>query len=155
MGEGNIFTLCVSPHPGVTPPANRVIPPSGPDRGYPHLSWLGDTPIFPEGLPQGTSHQDWMGVPPVGTGWGTLSSGLDGDTPIGTGCEYPPCQDWMGVSPFHWDWMGVHYSPSHQDWVGYPHSIRTALGDQETEQLHGRKYTSCIHAGGLSCSNLH
>ena len=78
-----------------------------------------------------TPSQVWMGVPHRRSGeQDTPHQGLDGVP--------PPVQDWMGYLPPLWDWME------------YPR-----LG-QETDHhsehlLHGRRYASCVHAGGLSC----
>ena len=91
---------------------------------YPHPSPLGGTPIW---LTGGTPRTE-LGYPP--------KSGLDGvpPPPISTGWGYPlpppPC----------WQWMVIPPSPY-----------------QETEQqteflLHGGRYASCFHAGGLSCT---
>ena len=95
MGEGNIFTLCVSPHPEEYP--HQVLmggTPILPTRGYPILTDRGypilpnrDTPCFPTG---GTPSFLAGGYPilldkgiPIRTGWGTSN----------------PHQDWIGRVP--------------------------------------------------------
>ena len=103
MGEGNIFTLCVSPHldRGGAPnsrsgPGRGVCHPRSRQWGYPIPDLDGGYPI--QGLDRwgtpsqvltrgGTLSQVWMGVPwdtpsPARTGWGTPRPGLDGVTPI-------------------------------------------------------------------------
>ena len=79
-GEGNIFSLCVSPHrrEGVTPVCRW---------GVPHPSWQGVLPCFSTGRGY-----------PIGTGWVYPSSELDGGTPP------PPHWDWMGVPPIGTGW---------------------------------------------------
>ena len=106
MEEGNIFSLCVSSHPGDTPIRWQG--------GYPIRSW-GGTPSFPMGgtpsFLTGVPHPSQWGVPP---------SFLKG-VPQGT---LPHHWDWMGVP--HWDWMGV----PHWDWmeVPPPPPVRTGFG---------------------------
>ena len=69
-----------------------------------------------------------MGVPsPVGTRWGS------------------PCWNWTGVAP-----------PPR---LGLDVSKKKPCPGQETEQqsehlLQGGRYASCVHAGGLSCSEF-
>ena len=97
MGEGNIFTLCVSPHLNqgeVFYPAEgeggTLIP--GQDWGVPPQDWLG-VPLHWDWM--GYPHWDWMGVP---------LSRLDGGSlpPLGMyGNTLPPRRDWMGYP--HWD----------------------------------------------------
>ena len=84
MGEGNIFTLCVSPH----------------------LDWgRGQYPI--PGLDGGGT----LGIPLARTRWGTPRSGLDGGTlpPARTGRGTTPGQDWMGYPSPSQDWMGLSH----------------------------------------------
>ena len=61
MGEGNIFTLCVSPHVGAVPPSAN--------RGYPHQVLMGGPP----------PHQVLTGGPPIlPNGGGVLHPVLTG-----------------------------------------------------------------------------
>ena len=129
MGQGNIFTLCVSPHldGGGRVPLSQVrmgsTPFPGQDggRGYPLPGQDG------EGIP--FLGQDGV-TPPTGTGWFTPSlSGLDGGPPIKVGWGYPQ---------------------SKLD-GGTPNHPPPPSGDRETERLRGARYASCVHAG-LSCS---
>ena len=131
MGEGNVFSLCVSlhldgrgvPHPrgldggGVTPSQVQmgVSHPAdgggGLVEGYLHPADRRGTPI--QDHDRGTWSRTGWWFPPIETEWGT-----------------PPVQDWMGYPP---------YSP-HQE------------TDQHSEHLLcAGWYASCIHAGGLSC----
>ena len=80
----------------------------------------GDVRFLPPGSEGGGGTQVWL----MGGTPSQVRKGLDGGT---------PCQDWMGVPPSRLD--------------GYPHP---PSGDQETEQLRGRRYASCVLAGGLS-----
>ena len=85
----------------------------------------------------------WVGGTPQGT---PPPSGLDGVPPNGTGWGYPPCQDWMGVTPLFRTERGA---PS-------PSLLSHPLSHWETEQksehlLCGGRYASCIYAGELSC----
>ena len=95
--------------------------------------------LSPSGLDGGTPHgSDWMGVTPptVRTGWGNPPPhqllGLDGGIPLlGQDGGTPPfCQEW--ISPIGPGW-------------GNPPSSGMDGG--------GGGYTSCVHAGGLSCCN--
>ena len=91
MGEGNIFTFCVSPHldgggggGGGTTSQVRV-------GGYP-ISGLGSGGYPIPGLARGgTPSQVWLG------GWGTPGQTWDG-VPPGPGTGYPPDMGW-GTPP--------------------------------------------------------
>ena len=91
-GEGNIFSLSVSSHPGGTqlPLGSRgyhILP----NRGYPHSTRPGDTPILPDWgmlpsfptLPKGATPSFMTGgsPSPIRTGWGYTLLGLDGGNP--------------------------------------------------------------------------
>ena len=105
MGEGNIFTLCVSSHfdgeEGWYPhPRSAQVQ----DGGYFHLrSRMAVPPLRIGGTPsqfrtRGMPHQDWMGYPPLGLNEGT------------------PHQEWMDIPSPHWDWMEY----THQDRMSVP-----------------------------------
>ena len=83
------------------------------------------------------------------------------------GQRYPPAvrtQDWGTPSPGQdrtevpFPQTGLGYLLS-QDRTGVPPSTRTRVPPSKTEQhsehlLHGGRYASCFHAGGLSCFNM-
>ena len=78
-GEGNIFTLCVSPHPdgrGGTPSCwfgggVWVSNPRSGQGGTPAQVWMGDTPFQGQGRVVVPHSQVWMRVPPTQDWWGT------------------------------------------------------------------------------------
>ena len=82
----------------------------------------------------------------------TLPGGIlpGGTLPGGTQIGYPPA----GYPPPRPGWgvgtlLGgtqVGYPPAGGDGGG------TQLGQQKEYSLHGGRYASCVHAGGLSCS---
>ena len=120
MGEGNIFTLCISPHLGevggyLIPGLDRKGVPHSQVRGVLHFQvWIrgylipgldgGTLPLVCMG---DTPSQVWMvrGYPGV-----LLHPRLDGVPP-------PPIQDWMGYTPFH---PGLDGLPPVQDWMDTP-----------------------------------
>ena len=128
MGEGNIFTLCVSPHL---------------DRGGGTLSqvWVGGLGYPILGLARGgTSARSRMGYPP-GPEMGYPPRHGMGYLPR-PGMGYPP-RPGTGYPPR--PGTGYHPPPPDLRWV----PPRT---DQHSEHLlHGGRYTSYIHAGGLTC----
>ena len=121
---------------GVTPP-----PPGLDGVPSPPQTWDGDPPGhgmgYPPGPEMGYSLRHGTGYPPD-IGWGTPQT-LDG---------VPP-QTWDGVPPG----PGTGYPPG--PGMGYPprHGTGYPPTDQHSEHLlHGGRYASCVHAGGLSCS---
>ena len=139
---------------GVPHPSRWVVPPSFP---------MGGTPILPDewvppSFQMGGTHPSWWGYPLPRSGEGAYPLSRSGQgTPFlsrsGLGGGYTPHWDWdlMGYplseldrgSP-HQDWIGY---PPNQDWMEYPPPpIRTALDWTGT---------SCVHAGGLSCSFIY
>ena len=132
--------------------------------GYPHLAdgrvpqsclmVRGGTPSFLMGVspsfPMGSTPSFLMGVPLVRTGWGYSPSGLDGGNP-------PSGLDGVPLPPIRTGWG----NPWSRLDGGTPSPIRTGRGtlppppktEQKSEHLLcGRRYASCVHAGGLSCS---
>ena len=141
--EGNSFTLFVCPHGGEggpgTPPlgGTRVrYPPRGvPGSGTPLGGYPGQVP--PRGVPgSGTPPQGYPGqVPPRGGGVTRVRY------PPG-GCPGTPPGGCLGTPP------GGYPGPG-----GVPRSGGgTRVGQQKEYSLHGGRYASCVHAGGLSCS---
>ena len=95
---------------------------------------------------------------PAGGG-GTLPGPAGGGVPWlgeypgqgGTLVRYPPpARSGWGVP-----WLGgtlVRYPPGQVRMGGYPaRGGGTQLGQQKEYSLHGGRYASCVHAGGLSC----
>ena len=137
--------------------------------GYPIQVWMvGGTPsqVWPgggypiPGLAQGTPLDLRWGTPPD-MGWGPPQTSdrvpprhgmgypltWDG-VPPRTGMGYPPRhgtgypQIWDRYPPRTWDRVPPPPGPE----MGYPQT------DQHSEHLlHGGRYASCVHAGGLSC----
>ena len=117
--------------------------------GVPHpRSRQGGTPGYPLSRTGWGTHLGW--VPPhLDLGWGTfldLGWGMPlsrtgwGTSPPGPGMGYPP----PNPPPSRTGWGTLHLG-----WGNPP-------PHQETEQhsehlLSGRRYASCVHAGGLSC----
>ena len=96
MGDGNIFSLCVSSHLD--------------GGGYPHQVLMGSTPILSDG---GTPI-----LPDLGPG--------QGDTPIQTWEEGTPIQTWEGGTPIQTWEMGTPIrpgkgTPPSRPGKGYPH----------------------------------
>ena len=151
--EGTVFSLFVSSHRGGGVPRPR-------SSGVPHLR-LGGVPhprlggVPHPGLDAGGGLPwpglDWGGYPGQvlmvgGVPWVSPQLGLDhgeGGTPtIKTWLGYPPTPGW--ATP--WTWDGV---PPPRPGMGY-HPLPTR--QQHSEHfLCGRRYASCVHAGGLSC----
>ena len=110
MGEGNIFTLCVSPH---LERGGRGVPHlrSGRGGGYPIPGLAGG---------EGTPSQVWLGgVPHPRSGRGVPWPGLDdwgGGTWTQEGVPPPPDMGW-GTPPKH----GMGYPPT---WDGVPPDLR-------------------------------
>ena len=127
------------PWPGGTLPGGTRsgTPPSrkGQDGGYPGRGG------YPGQVPPPRPGQDggvpWPGGYPAGGGTrsGTPPQpGQDGGYPGrgGTLVRYPP--------------------PARSGWGGYPAGGGgTQVGQQKEYSLHGGRYASCVHAGGLSC----
>ena len=168
MGGGGRY-----PHP-----ADRVgLPPPSPTEGYPHPSWPGGNPSFPmeryviqswtEGMPilltgryphqvdghiPGYPVQDRMGVPSIEiwdrvTPCPDLGMGIPPSRPAkgylhpDLGRRYPPSRPGMGITPI-------------QTWEGVPPAVHVRFQDggiPNQNLLCGRRYASCVHAGGLSC----
>ena len=117
--------------------------------GIPSQVWVGGVP-HPRsgrvgGYPSQVPLRHGMGLPPPGPGmgyppgWGMpLRPGTGYPPRPGTG--YPPGPG-MGYPPG----PGTGYPPGPE--MGYPPPT-----DQHSEHLlHGGRYASCVHAGGLSC----
>ena len=104
-----------------------LVPSHVPSQGvYPIQSWLGG------------------GHTLARSAWGTplLGLGLGRPPPIETRWWYSP----------HWDWMGYPPPPS---WTGSGNPPPPTETEQQSEYLlHGGRYASCVHAGGLSSLNL-
>ena len=97
----------------------------------PRSGWGGGNPRSEWG---GTQSQVWMG-------WGQYPiPGPDGGYPILLTGEYPHPRS------------GQVYCI--QDWMGYPlpHPHPPPPSEDRSALLHGGRYASCVHAGGLSCS---
>ena len=119
------------PHPG----SGWGYPFPGPGRGVPHhrLRWVGGSQSQfqvgggysipgPDGGTPGTPHPDWMGYPSPHPGLDDVSQSMTG---------------WGTPSP------GLD---------GVPPSPHCQETEQHSEHLlRGRRFTSCIHAEGLSC----
>ena len=149
------FHRCLSVHRGGggvrsgTPPGGVPGPPRGvprsryPPRGVPRSGYP------PRGVPgSGTPPGGYPGpgTPRGGTqtpggypGPGTPPGGYPGlGTPGGTWPGYPP----RG---------GVPGPPRGGTQVQVPPRGGTRVGQQKEYSLHGGRYASCVHAGGLSC----
>ena len=135
-------------YPGQVPPrgGTRVrYPPRGvPGSGTPPGGYPGQVP------PRGGTRVRYPpgGVPGSGTprgvpGSGTPPGGYPGQVPPGGGTRvrYPP----RGGTR-------VRYPPRGGTRVRYPPpGGGTRVGQQKEYSLHGGRYASCVHAGGLSC----
>ena len=120
--EGNSFTLFVSPHLG--------------GGGYPY-------PIMLCNISQNAMGQTRGGVPCQVQPGGIPCRG--GGYPVGgTKVGYPPQQG--TPQPGRGDYQGRVPPQPGQDGGG-----GTQLGQQKEHSLHGGRYASCVHAGGLSC----
>ena len=159
MGEGNVFSLFTS---GGVPVSHNVlqhfpechgaaggvpcqVQPGGVP--WPGVPWQGGTlaggvPWLGGTLAGGTLARGvpWLGVPWPG---GTLAGGYPGQGGTlargypGRGVPWPGGLPWPGGVP----WPGV---------VPWPGG-RTQLGQHREYLLHGGRYASCVHAGGLPC----
>ena len=169
--EGNSFTLFVCPHrggeggyPGPVPPPGGGVPRSGTPPGG-GGTWVRYPPPGGGGTqvrytPPGGGTQVWsprggtqVRYPPGGGGW------YPGQVPPpgGTQVQYPPPRGVprSGTPPGGGGYPGqvtppgggggtrVRYPPPPRG--GYP------VGQQKEYSLHGGRYASCVHAGGLSC----
>ena len=141
-GEGNSFSLFVSPHLGGVPPSPSHDTSTGPMSfsGVPQWlvpgPFLGGTPVtgpvsLPMGYPLGQVRMG--GIPGWGTPWLVLMGGRYPRT------GYPP------QSRDRVPQIGMGYPP--QPGMGYSLQI----GQQTEHLICCRRYASCIHAGGLSC----
>ena len=105
--------------------------------GYPDPPWGGTQVRYPP----------WLGTPPGGGG---------------TRVRYPPGGGYPGQVPPRGGYPGqvpprggtrVRYPPGGVTRVRYPPGGGgTRVGQQKEYSLHGGRYASCVHAGGLSCS---
>ena len=125
MGEGNIFSLSVSLHPGGVPfSADGGLPLPGPDRGIPPFFLTG---VVLQGTPSGwvtPSQLDWMGVPLLG---------LDGGMPPPSDLDGVPPSRLDGVTPpFETRW-GTLCS----DRKGYPFLLGLDGGTPSPSRLDG------------------
>ena len=161
MGEGNIFTLCVSPHTGGRGYPHPPAPFPAQNGGYPlPRSGWGVTPSrFRMGI---LPSQVRTGVPPsqIRMG-GTLFPFQDEGYPLprsgGDNTPPPPHSDLKrGYPPF--GRMGVPLPSQPGKGVPPPPILTWNLegGTPQPEHhtvylLRGRRYASCVHAGGLSC----
>ena len=173
MGEGNIFSLCVSSHleggtylPGRGVPPSQVWTggylPSEAGGGVPTF-WVGGTP-FPGldgavptlvgGTYLGRGYLLGQGVPTLAGGylpWQGIPT-LVGGTYLGRGWYLP----WQGVPTLAggvptlaggtYLARGGTYLPRQG---GYP-----LLQQHSVCLLRGGRYASCVHAGGLSCYSI-
>ena len=94
--------------------------------GYPY-------PIMLCNISQNAMGQTEGGTLPGPAGGGTLAGG---GYPGGVPCQGGPC--WGGTQ--------VGTPPARSGWGG-----GTQLGQHREYLLHGGRYASCVHAGGLSC----
>ena len=140
--EGNSFTLFVCPHLGGgtrtwhPPPGGgtQTWPPPGGGGGYPDLTPPRGVP-GPDTPPRGVPGPDSPGgvpgpdTPPGGTRtWHTPPGGTRTYPPRGGTRTWPP-RGVPGPDP--------------------PPGGGTQVGQQKEYSLHGGRYASCIHAGGL------
>ena len=147
-----VFSVCLSVHTrrvGGRYPSARFFPRSlVPDGGTPF--WDGGNPSpslrIPQsqiGIHRGTTQQSQFGVPNTrrGQNRGTPSQDSTGVLPPGqdrTGNPTRPGQDGVPLPPPR---PGLGYSSPDRDWST----------QQSKYLLHGQRYASCVHAGGLSC----
>ena len=129
MGEGSIFSLFISPHPGGTP-----FPGSFPGHWSEVLS--GGTPVLAGG----------RGFPSPGQG--VPQSWL-------VGYLSPEVRPWPGQGGDPSPWPGQDGAPlpmARSGW-GTPHPGTTPRGTERQSEhlLRSWRYASCVHAGGLSC----
>ena len=151
--EGNSFTLFVCPHRGEGgsryPPGG--VPGSGtPPGGYPGQEppWGGTRVRYPPGGVVPGSGTPLGGVPGSGP-----PSGVPGPPRGGTRVRYPPGGYPGQVPPLGGYLVGgtrVRYPPGGVPGSGTPPG-GTRVGQQKEYSLHGGRYASCVHAGGLSC----
>ena len=84
-----------------------------------------------------------------GTRSGTPLGGYPGQVPLprGVPSQVPPQGGYLGQVP-----PGVPGSGTPGGYpVRYPPRGGTRVGQQKEYSLHGGRYASCVHAGGLSC----
>ena len=131
--------------------------------GYPGwgVPWSGTPPggVPWSGTPPGVPSQ----VPPWG---GTLAGGYPGQGGTQSGIPLggypgrgvpsqvppPPGQDGGVPWPGGWGYPGqVPPRPGQDGGGGYPAGGGTQVGQQKEYSLHGGRYASCVHTGGLSC----
>ena len=145
MGEGNSFSLLVCPQGGggylPLPLAKVPTPQPGQDgwEEYPKVPTPQPRYLPPgqvrmgEGVPQGTYPPIQGTYPPARSGWGRVPQGTYPLWPR----HLPP---WPGR-----DGEGVPQG------TNSPPPSRPRYLPPAKDLLHGGWYTSCVHAGGLSC----
>ena len=79
--------------------------------------------------------------------WGSWG-GVPCQVQLGRGV---PCQVQLGGYPVGGTLAGGVPWPGGTLTGGYPGRGGTQLGQHREYLLHGGRYTSCVHAGGLSC----
>ena len=158
-------SVCPSIHPSVCPQGGGGYP-------YPIMlcnisqnamrQWRGGTRTPPGGTRSGTPPGGYLGqVPPRGgvPGSGTPPGGVPGS-------GNPPGGGYPGqVPPPGGGGTRLRYPPpggvprSGTPPGGYPGQVTppgggTRVGQQKEYSLHGGRYASCVHAGGLSCNKF-
>ena len=149
--EGNSFTLLVCPQ-----------------GGYPYPIMLCNISQNAMGQPvgEGTLPGPAGGVPARGgypargypVGGYPVGGTLPGGTlPGGTQVRYPP--PGPGQDGGYPSWgvprSGVTPPAGYPPWPGQDGGGGTQLGQHREYLLHGARYASCVHAGGLSCLSSH
>ena len=154
MREGNIFSLCVSPHLEGVPPSTLNRGGATPNflMGGPHPSQQGVPPSF---LMEGTQ-PSWWGEYPIQSRWGSTPILLGGGglspsqvPPSWPETGYPLCQHYgVGGTPIlTWDGGTPPIQVRSQVRTGgYPQ-----LEQHSVYLVRGGRYASCVPARGLSC----
>ena len=119
-------------------------PPGGlPGSGTPPGGYLAQVP--PGGVPRPPWGGTWVRYPPGGVPGSGTPGGVPGTPPGGYPGQVPP---WGGTrTP-----PGGYQTPPGGTRVRYPPGGGSRVGQQKEYSLHGGRYASCVHAGGLSCS---
>ena len=102
-------------------------------------------------------HRGGEGVPQPGPDWGGVFQGRYPPSKVGTpnplarsgrGREYPVPQGMYPSPPGRYP-----FPPPDQD-EGYPKIGTPGIGQHMEYLICGRRYDSCVHVGGLSCSYI-
>ena len=133
------FHRCLSVHRGGRGGPVRY-PPGGTEVRVPPPGGVTQTSVPPGGYPD-------FGTPPGGPG--TPRGGTQTSVPPPGGVRVPPPPPrGGGGTRVRYPPQGGYRSPGTP-----PGGYLTRVGQQKEYSLHGGRYASCVHAGGLSCYN--